>query len=101
MARFYLTAINGRGNRQSIGGRASVESAHVRGWNAGIEVECIRVHDLATGTETDRFDVYMTPGSTGEGHRVLVGQAYEPVSKRDGRKLKPRWKPAKGRKSTR
>lgn len=90
MARFYLSARNGRGHEQSIGGRASVESSHTRGWNAGVEIECIAQSD-----GTDRFDVYMTPGSTGAGHRVLVGQVYQA---RPGRS--PRWRPAKGRKTT-
>lgn len=90
MARFYISARNGRGNTQSIGGRASVESSHTRGWNSGVEVDCIA---LADGT--DRFDIYMTPGSGGTGHRVLVGQVYQ--QKPSGR---PFWRPAKGRKNT-
>jgi hypothetical protein len=93
MARFYLTAVNGRGNTNSIGGRSSVQSAHVRGWNAGVEVECVKCIN-ENGDEYDRFDVYMTPGSSGAGHRVLVGQVTEMPKRR------PRWLPAKGKKST-
>lgn len=94
MARFFVSGRNGRGNGFSAGGRASIESAHTRGWNSGVEVECIAVTD-ADGNSYDRFDVYMTPGSTGAGHRVLVGQVIE------NNKRNPRWVPAKGRKNVR
>ena len=92
MARFYLTARNGRGNTQSIGGRASVQDAHIRGWNGGVEVDTIALSD-----GSDRLDVYMTPGSTGAGHRVLLGSVEVPNKGKTG----PKWRPAKGRKSTR
>lgn len=42
-------------------------SAHVRGWDSGVEV-------VASADETgDRFEVYVTTGSNGRGARLLVG----------------------------
>jgi hypothetical protein len=101
MARFFTSGRYGNGSRNywSAGGRNSIDHAHTRGWNAGVEVECFAMTD-DNGNAYDRFDVYMTPGSTGNGHRVLVGQVIEPVSKA-GKRLAPRWRPAKGRKSVR
>lgn len=89
MARFYLTGRNGRGGFFKEGGISSIESTHTRGWTAGVEVECFPLED-----GTDRLDIYMTPGSSGSGHRVLIGQVLSNGAK------SPKWKPAKGRKST-
>ena len=48
-------------------------SAHVRGWDSGVEVDAR--HD-ETG---DTFDVYVTTGSNGSGSRLLVGSVQEGV----------------------
>lgn len=52
-------------------------SAHVRGWESGVEV--VARHD-ETG---DTFDVYVTAGSNGGGARLLVGRVndggFDPV----------------------
>lgn len=95
MARFFLSGIYGNSTCSgrsgfTAGGRRSVGSTHTRGWHAGVEVDCIKMAD-----GTDRFDVYMTPGSAGAGRRVLVGQVYQ--RKPSGQ---PHWRPAKGRKNT-
>lgn len=95
MARFFLSGIYGNQGYSgrsgfTAGGRRSIGSTHTRGWHAGVEVECI-----AQADGTDRFDIYMTPGSAGAGRRVLVGQVYQAKPKQA-----PKWRPAKGRKST-
>ena len=71
MARFFLSAKNGRvnGKEMTYGGRASIETAHVRGWDVGIQVECIKL------TDGDRLDVYMTGGSHAAGGRTFIGSA--------------------------
>jgi len=97
MAHFYTTGTLGNGNGFSAGGFRSVSDTHTRGWHSGVEVECYAMTD-ENGNEFDRFDVYMTPGSSGPGHRVLVGQVTEMVNKRTKRR-RPHWIPAKGRKS--
>lgn len=96
MARFYLSGRYGnyRGNYFSAGGRFSIDHTHTRGWHAGVEIECYALED-----GTDRFDVYMTPGSSGAGHRVLLGSVAEKVTK--NKRRTPRWIPAKGKKSVR
>ena len=43
-------------------------SAHVRGWDSGVEV--VARHD-ETG---DTFDVYVTTGSNNSGARLLIGR---------------------------
>jgi len=95
MSRFYVSGRLGNNTPFKAGGIRSVNDAHVRGWNGGIEVDTVA---LADGS--DRFDVYMTPGSNGDGHRVLLGSV---ESRNDGRQRGrfPRWRPAKGRKSVR
>ncbi|HZZ17154.1 MAG TPA: hypothetical protein VFE08_14465 [Candidatus Sulfotelmatobacter sp.] len=92
MARFFLSGRYANGNRNGFtnGGRLSIEHTHTRGWTAGVEIECFALED-----GTDRFDVYMTPGSSGNGHRVLVGQV---IQRKPGKA--PVWRPAKGPKRT-
>lgn len=69
MARFFASVINGRGNETTVGGRASVNSAHVRGWDVGIRVETVKL------TDGDRLDVYMTGGSHAAGGDTFIGSA--------------------------
>jgi len=100
MARFYVSGRYGNSSRShgfTAGGRNSVDSTHTRGWRAGVEVECFAMTD-DKGRPYDRFDIYMTPGSAGAGHRVLVGQVIEYTDSK-GRKS-PKWRPAGGRKNT-
>lgn len=68
MARFYATVTNGRGNETAVGGVSSVESAHIRGWDAGVKVVPVKLPD------GDAFEVYMTTGSHATGHDVLLGR---------------------------
>lgn len=72
MARFYATVVNGRGNVTPVGGRASVQDAHIRGWNAGVKVVPIGVKN-----ERDRFEVYMTTGSHASGLDILLGTVHD------------------------
>lgn len=74
MARTYMSGhYAGRSCGEfSAGGRNGVSDTHTRGWNAGVEVDVRAVKD-----ERDRFDVYMTPGSSGAGHRVFLGTVHD------------------------
>jgi hypothetical protein len=72
MARFYATVRNGRGNETAVGGRSSVDGAHVRGWHAGV-----RTATGSTPEGRDRLTVYMTSGSTGATSDVLLGIVYD------------------------
>lgn len=68
MARFYLTASNSRGNTVSAAGSSRGQDAHLRGWNAGVEI-------LASVDETGRdvFDIYATRGSNGgRGEHIMT-----------------------------
>jgi hypothetical protein len=69
MARFYTTAVNGRGNTVGIGGmNRSAGEVHLRGWDAGVKV----VPKGEKG-KPDKFEIYMTTGSNATGHDVLIG----------------------------
>lgn len=60
MSRFYVSASNSRGKEMTAAGAESGQNAHIRGWNAGVEV-------LARPDgEIDNFTVYATHGSRGE-----------------------------------
>src|ERR1700743_2269645 len=72
MARFYTTAVNGRGNTVGIGGRGAAGDIHLRGWDAGVKVVPIGVKG-----ERDRFEVYMTTGSHASGRDVLLGTVHD------------------------
>lgn len=68
MARFFASVINGRGNETTVGGRASVNSAHVRGWDAGVRVETVKL------TDGDALDIYMTGGSHAASKTEYLGR---------------------------
>lgn len=68
MARFFASVWNGRGNETTVGGRSSVNNAHIRGWDAGVRVETVKL------TDGDAFDVYMTGGSHASSQDVLIGR---------------------------
>jgi hypothetical protein len=68
MARFYASVVNGRGSTTNVGGRASVDSAHIRGWDVGVEVETVKL------TDGDALDIYQTGGSHAAGGRVRIGR---------------------------
>lgn len=72
MSRFYGTAVNGRGNTVSFGGRHPAGEIHLRGWNAGVKVVPIGVKG-----ERDRFEVYMTTGSHASGRDILLGTVHD------------------------
>jgi aspartate 1-decarboxylase len=71
MARFFLSAKNASRSAKEMtyGGRMSIDHAHVRGWDVGIQVECVKL------TDGDRLDVYMTGGSHDAGGRTFIGSA--------------------------
>lgn len=71
MARFYVTGHldSSRNSDFKAGGRHSISDVHVRGWSSGVEVDTVKLPDGG-----DAFDIYLTPGSSGAGHRVLIGR---------------------------
>jgi len=75
MSRFYCSTVNSRGNSVTASGSARGQDAHLRGWNAGVEVEA------TVGDDGDEFRIYMTHGSSGGGRRELVAI----VREKDGR----------------
>jgi hypothetical protein len=85
MARFFASIINGtsRHTETTVGGRSSVDSAHIRGWDAGIKVVCVK---LADG---DAFDVYQTGGSHASTPDVFLGKLFLTRGM-----AAPRWEPA-------
>lgn len=71
MSRFYLTGTNSRRNEISAAGHSTGQRCHLRGWRSGVEVVA------SPDGDQDWFDVYMTTGSGGYGHRVLLGAVVE------------------------
>ena len=73
MARFYTTAVNGRGNTVGIGGmNRSAGEVHLRGWNAGVKVV-----PVGKKGKPDKFEIYMTTGSNATGGDVLIGTVHD------------------------
>jgi hypothetical protein len=68
MSRFYMTGVNSRGNTVSAAGPSRGQDVHLRGWNAGVEVDAFPGDD-----GRDRFAVYMTHGSNDAGSRKYLG----------------------------
>jgi hypothetical protein len=84
-ARFYATVTNGRGNTTGVGGRSSVNCAHVRSADAGVRVTTGQAADGA-----NMLTLHMTRGSNGEtGFRqdTLLGTIRETPNG-------PAWEPA-------
>lgn len=67
MSRYYATVVNGRGNETAVGGRSSIESAHIRAWDVGVRVKTY------TGAGRDQIMVYLTSGSHASGPDKLLG----------------------------
>ena len=76
MSRFYLTAVNSRGNSVSAAGSSRGQDCHLRGWNAGVEVVA-RVEDNPYGEPEDVFDIYATGGSNNPSRRELIATVHE------------------------
>lgn len=74
MSRFYLSTENSRGSRVTAAGRASGQSAHLRGWHAGVEVDA---QQLASDPRKDVFVMYATAGSSGGASRTPIGSVRE------------------------
>lgn len=79
--RLYMSYENRRGNTYGVGMRDG-GYAHVRGWNAGVEVSV-----RGDKGERDSFPVYMTGGSNGSCASVFLGTVRDTE---DG----ARWEPA-------
>lgn len=78
MAHFNLLHTNSRSKTVSV---SEPSHAHIRGWNAGVNVEARKQDD-----GHDVFYVYMTGGSTGAHNDVLLGTVHETPNG-------PRWEP--------
>jgi hypothetical protein len=76
MSRFYLSTTNSRGSKVTAAGRASGQTAHLRGWRAGIEVQA---QQLASNPQADVFVVYATAGSGDQygDNRQCIGSVRE------------------------
>ena len=83
MAHFYVSTENSRGTPVSASGTKRGQRTHARGWQSGVEIVA-SVSPVADAG--DVFDVYMTPGSYGAGHKNHLGT----VTLRDG---VPTWEP--------
>jgi hypothetical protein len=70
MARFYVSGHLGNfaSGLFKAGGRHSVADCHVRGWDAGVEVETVKLDN------GDAFDIYMTGGSHKPSSRIKIGR---------------------------
>lgn len=91
MSRFYGTAVNGRGNTVSFGGRGNAGQMHLRGWNAGVRVVPCIDKEL---DDSDVFEVYMTSGSHGHTRDILLGKVHDT---KDGPVFIPRYGDPGGR----
>lgn len=69
MAHFYTTVTNSRGGTTRAAGKKSGQTAHIRGWNAGVRVEA----GIDPMTGKDVFLVYATKGSNGGSTAECVG----------------------------
>jgi hypothetical protein len=76
MSRFYASIQGSRGETTRQGTVQSGLSGHVRGWNAGVQVEA-DVFGTQDEGASDRFAVYMTAGSNGRYPRTLLGYVYD------------------------
>lgn len=65
MARTYLSGDNSRGGQVT---GAGATYAHLRGWNAGVQVSAYRTDD-----DRDGFTVSLTAGSNGSGASTFLG----------------------------
>lgn len=70
MAQFLGRLIGRRGEATRLGDKKSGLVVECNGWTAGVRVE-------ASCRDADTFNVYVTTGSSPEGHRVLVGQVVD------------------------
>lgn len=68
MARTYLSGNNSRGGEVTAAGS---RKCHLRGWQAGVEVNAGRDEQ-----DRDTFAVYMTSGSNGNSASVLLGTVH-------------------------
>lgn len=69
MSRFYAEIKGNRGEATRMGSKDSGIFGHIRGWEVGI-----RVQGVADG-ENDKFNVYLTAGSTGGQNDLYIGTA--------------------------
>lgn len=67
MSQFYASIQGHRGTATRLGTKKSGIHGHIRGWNIGIEVDCLYDADK----EKDVVRVYKTKGSNGGGSTFL------------------------------
>lgn len=68
--RFYASVKNRRGNEKG----GSVDSAHIRGWTAGVRVTVDH-----TDKKKDVFNIFKTSGSGATSKDILIGQIIDGV----------------------
>jgi len=72
MSKFYASVSNNRSTITKCGHKDGL-SAHIRGWNKGIEVNV----SFNEETKKEIFEVYETSGSNGKGNKKLVFEVEE------------------------
>lgn len=70
MARFYGSMTNSRNKEVTAQGRSTGQEAHIRGWDAGVQIVS-RPHG-----DGDSFTLYMTTGSHESGPRKFIGTVF-------------------------
>lgn len=71
MARFFAEIVGNRGIASRVGTERSGMWAHVRGWNVGVEVQCLDVGGV------DVIRVYKTGGSSAARNSILLAELRE------------------------
>lgn len=69
MAHFYTTVTNSRGGTTKAAGTKTGQTAHIRGWDAGVKVEA----GISPVDGKDVFLIYATKGSNGGSKAECVG----------------------------
>lgn len=67
MAQFRATIQGGRGEAARLGHKTTGIEANVNGWDSGVKVSGYHTDDA------DKFDIYMTTGSSGDGRELYLG----------------------------
>jgi len=67
MSRFYSTVSNRKSTQTKCGHATDGLSAHIRGWNIGVQVDIIENEE-----GKDEIRIFKTSGSNNNGNRELI-----------------------------
>lgn len=76
MSRFYADITGGRGTATRQGHAATGIRGHIRGWQSGVMVTGEATGDRSADGDHDRFSIYATGGSGGNGRHIPLGVVY-------------------------